>query len=210
MSISRKTGQHPSPHSAVLANQVLAQVRTQSKPYLHWHRIWDSAVGEVAWSHMMRHVICEGLSLHGTNVLDNLPKSLQPKAKAKLHEIWMSETRKEAERTFDLFAFSYEAKYPTATACLVQDREVLLAFYDFPAEYWRHLRTTKPIESTFATVRLRTAKTKGAGPRLACLTMVFQLALSEQKRWCKLNGYKLLAEVIASVQFTDGIGAIAA
>ena len=144
------------------------------------------------------------------NVLNKLPKSLQAKAKAGLNEIWMAPTRKEAVVAFDLFVASYEAKYPKATACLAKDRESLLAFYDFPAEHWKHLRTTNPIESTFATVRLRTAKTKGAGSRLACLTMVFQLALSAQKRWRKLNGHALLAEVILGVQFKDGIKSIAA
>lgn len=144
------------------------------------------------------------------NVLNKLPKSLQAKAKAALHEIWMAPTREEAERAFDRFLATYGAKYPKATACLEKDREPLLAFYDFPAEHWKHLRTTNPIESTFATVRLRTAKTKGAGSRVSCLTMVFQLALSAQKRWRKLNGHALLAEVIRGVRFQDGIRSIAA
>lgn len=139
------------------------------------------------------------------NVLNKLPKSLHAKAKAGLHEIWMAETRNDAEEAFDHFLEVYGAKYPKAAACLAKDREELLAFYDFPAEHWKHLRTTNPIESTFATVRLRTAKTKGAGSRLACLTMVFQLALSAQQRWRKLNGYERLAELIQGVQFQDGI-----
>jgi putative transposase len=89
--------------------------------------------------------------------------------------------------------------------CLVKDRDALLAFYDFPAEHWIHLRTTNPIESTFATVRLRTDKTKGSGSRIACLTMVFKLALSAQKKWRALNGAKLLADVIDGVVFEDGV-----
>jgi transposase-like protein len=122
------------------------------------------------------------------NILNNLPKKLQPKAKDSLHQIWMAETSEDAGKAFDLFIHSYEAKYPKAASCLAKDRDALLAFYDFPAEHWIHLRTTNPIESTFATVRLRTKRTKGAGSRMACLTMVFQLALSAEKRWRKLNG----------------------
>jgi putative transposase len=106
------------------------------------------------------------------NVLDKLPKRLQAEAKQKLHDIWMADTREHANGAFDLFARTYEAKYPKAVECLTKDREVLLAFYDFPAEHWIHLRTTNPIESTFATVRLRTKRTKGCGSRIACLTMV--------------------------------------
>jgi len=90
-------------------------------------------------------------------------------------------------------------------SCLTSDREVLLAFYDFPAEHWIHLRTTNPIESTFASVRLRTNKTKGCGSRIACLTMVFKLAMSAQKRWRELNGAKLLVDVITGVTFQDGV-----
>ncbi len=127
--------------------------------------------------------------MHKTaNVLNKLPKALQAKAKAMLHEIWMAETRKEAQKAFDLFVKTFEAKYPKATECLAKDREVLLTFYDFPAEHWVHLRTTNPIESTFATVRLRTVQTKGSGSRTACLTMVFKLAQCAEKHWRRLNG----------------------
>jgi transposase-like protein len=139
------------------------------------------------------------------NVLDKLPKRLQPEAKEKLHQIWMAETKAEAQKAFDLFVASYEAKYPKATECLSKDRDVLLTFYDFPAEHWKHLRTTNPIESTFATVRLRHRRTKGNGSRTACLTMVFKLMQSAAKRWRVLNGYELLPEVLAGVQFIDGI-----
>ena len=97
-----------------------------------------------------------------------------------LHDIWMDETKADAEVAFDLFVETFEAKYPKAAACLARDREKLLVFYDFPAEHWRHIRTTNPIESTFATVRLRTDKTKGCGSRMACLTMVFKLARSAE------------------------------
>ena len=139
------------------------------------------------------------------NVLDKLPKRLQPEAKEKLHQIWMAETRADAEQAFDLFLTTYQAKYPKATDCLAKDRTVLLTFYDFPAEHWIHLRTTNPIESTFATVRLRHRRTKGNGSRLACLTMVFKLMQSASKKWRLLNGSQLLPDVIAGVQFVDGI-----
>jgi putative transposase len=139
------------------------------------------------------------------NVLDKLPKRLQPEAKEKLHQIWMAETRADAEQAFDLFLATYQAKYPKATECLAKDRTVLLTFYDFPAEHWIHLRTTNPIESTFATVRLRHRRTKGNGSRLACLTMVFKLMQSASKKWRLLNGSQLLPEVIAGVQFINGL-----
>lgn len=139
------------------------------------------------------------------NVLDNLPKRLQPEAKDKIHQIWMAPTKADADKAFDLFVATYEAKYPKATECLSKDRDVLLTFYDFPAEHWIHLRTTNPIESTFATVRLRHRRTKGNGSRLACLTMVFKLMQSASKRWRLLNGSNLLADVIQGATFTDGI-----
>lgn len=139
------------------------------------------------------------------NVLDKLPKAKQPKAKSLIHEIWMSETKAEATKAFDAFLKDYQAKYPKATECLAKDRDVLLAFYDFPAEHWRHLRTTNPIESTFATIRLRHRRTKGSGSRLASLTMMFKLAESAAKRWRLLNGHELLPDVIRGVVFQDGL-----
>ncbi len=139
------------------------------------------------------------------NVLDKLPKRLQSKAKEALHEIWMAETRLIAKQAFDSFLATYGAKYPKACECLAKDRDDLLTFYDFPAEHWKHLRTTNPIESVFATVRLRHKRTKGNGSRVACLAMVHQLMLSASKRWKLLNGAKLLADVIQGVQFTDGV-----
>jgi transposase-like protein len=139
------------------------------------------------------------------NVLDKLPKRLQPRAKEALHEIWMAETRVAANQAFDSFLATYGAKYPKACECLSKDRDDLLTFYDFPAEHWKHLRTTNPIESVFATVRLRHKRTKGSGSRVACLAMVHQLMLSASKRWKLLNGAKLLVDVIQGVQFTDGV-----
>ena len=139
------------------------------------------------------------------NVLDKLPRTQQPQAKEKLHAIWQAATRADAVRAFDLFVATYEAKYPKATACLERDRQELLVFYDFPAEHWVHLRTTNPIESTFATVLLRTRKTKGTGTRLACLTMVFKLMESASKHWRLLNGSGLLRDVIAGAAYIDGV-----
>jgi putative transposase len=138
------------------------------------------------------------------NVLNELPKGRQSKAKGMLHDIWMAETKAEAEKAFDLFVETFEAKYPKATGCLAKDRDALLTFYDFPAEHWVHIRTTNPIESTFATVRLRTRRTKGCGSRIACLTMVFRLVQCAEQHWRALNGSKLLADVIRGVQFVDG------
>jgi transposase-like protein len=139
------------------------------------------------------------------NVLDHLPKRLQPEAKRKLQAIWMADTRANAQKAFALFVATYEAKYPKAVECLVKDRETLLAFYDFPAEHWIHLRTTNPIESTFATVRLRTNRTKGCGSRTACLTMVYKLMECASKTWRLLNGSQLILAVIQDIPFIDGI-----
>jgi transposase-like protein len=139
------------------------------------------------------------------NVLNNLPKSQQPNAKSALHEIYMAATKAEAETAFDRFINIYEAKYPKAVECLAKDRQALLAFYDFPAEHWVHIRTTNPIESTFATVRLRTDKTRGCVSQQSILALVFKLVQSAQKRWLRIRGFKRLGEVIEGVKFKDGI-----
>ncbi len=139
------------------------------------------------------------------NVLNKLPKSQQPKAKAALHEIWMAATRQEAENAFNHFVEVYRPKYPKAVACLEKDRDALLPFYDFPAEHWIHLRTTNPIESTFATVRLRTAKTRGCVSRGSILAMVFMLVKSAERHWRRLNGIPRLAQVLEGVVFKDGV-----
>jgi transposase-like protein len=138
------------------------------------------------------------------NVLDKMPRGQQGPAKNILHEIWMSATKADATKAMEKFAATYQAKYPKAVECLLKDKEELLAFYDFPAEHWQHLRTSNPIESTFATVRLRTSKTKGAGSRTACLAMAFKLVESAQNHWRKLNGSTLLPAVIAGAIFKDG------
>jgi len=139
------------------------------------------------------------------NVLNQLPKSLQAKAKGHLHDIWMAETKAEAEAAFDFFVEAYGVKYDKAVERLLKDRERLLTFYDFPAEHWKHIRTTNPIESTFATVRQRTVKTKNCLSRKTALAMVFKLILSAKAKWRKLDGSSRLAEVIEGVPFKDGI-----
>lgn len=138
------------------------------------------------------------------NVLDKMAKSVQPAAKDRLHQIYLAPTRKEALKQWVEFIKLYEAKYPKACACLQKDKDVLLTFYDYPAEHWSHLRTTNPIESTFASVRHRTRQTKGCGSRKATLAMVLQLLQQAEGRWRRLNGSKLLDKVIAGVIFTDG------
>lgn len=139
------------------------------------------------------------------NVLDKLPASLNGTAKQQLQDIWMAATRKEAEKAFDRFIKQYEAKYPKATECLERNQDELLAFYDFPAEQWVHIRTTNPIESTFASVRHRTYKAKGAFSRTTILTMVFKLCKNAEKHWRKLRGFKYLADVIHGVKFVNGV-----
>jgi transposase-like protein len=138
------------------------------------------------------------------NVLNKLPKSLQAKAKAKLHQIWMAPEKEEARRHFDDFIRVYGGKYPKAAECLQKDRDALLTFYDFPAEHWRHIRTTNPIESTFATVRLRTNKVRGCFSSQTVMTMAFKLCQSAQIRWIRLHHPQRLAEVIRGVQFVNG------
>jgi len=139
------------------------------------------------------------------NVLNKLPKGVQAKAKAALHQVWMAATREDAYQAFDGFLDTYRDKYPKAAGCLEKDRETLLAFYDYPAAHWQHIRTSNPIESTFATVRLRTNKTRGCVSRQTILSMVFQLGQSAQKRWRRLRGFKHLADVIRGVKFENGV-----
>ena len=138
------------------------------------------------------------------NVLNQLPKGLQKKAKGHLQDIWMAETKKDAEVAFDFFVEAYQPKYPKAVERLTKDRDVLLTFYDFPAEHWKHIRTTNAIESTFATVRLRTYRTKGCLSRKTALAMVFKLCCSAQRKWRKLNGSNHFAEIIRGIKFVNG------
>jgi transposase-like protein len=138
------------------------------------------------------------------NVLEKLPKSVQPKVKAALHEIWRADTREAAHQAFTRALTRFEAKYPKAMDCLAKDRDELLAFYDYPAEHWVHIRTTNPIESTFSTVRLRTKRSRNCGSRETTLAMVYKLLQSAQKRWKRIKGFKKLELVVNNVQFRDG------
>lgn len=139
------------------------------------------------------------------NVLNYLPRTVQPKAKVALHEIWMAPTRAEAERAFDHFVETYQAKYPRAVHCLVKDRAVLLTFYDFPAEHWVHLRTTNPVESTLGTIRHRTDRAKGCVTRQTMLAFTYKLAMAAERRWHRIRGFRHLSQVVQGVKFQDGI-----
>jgi putative transposase len=139
------------------------------------------------------------------NVLDALPKRLQPRAKTLLHEMAEAPSRADARKALERFRDDFDAKYPKAVAKLDKDWDTLTAFYDFPAEHWRHLRTTNPIESSFATVKLRTKVTKGAGSKKAALAMAYKLLDAAQERWRRFNGHELVTDVLADVKFKDGI-----
>ena len=144
--------------------------------------------------------------MHKTaNILDKMPKSVQSKAKQAIYDMYMSSTKAEALKAYDEFLNLYGVKFPRACECLRKDKDVLFTFYDFPAEHWKHLWTTNPIESTFATVRHRTKRTKGCGSRTATLTMVYKLALETEKHWLRLNEYKLILKVVEGVKCVDGI-----
>ena len=155
--------------------------------------VWPQTLEQRDWCHKLG------------NVLDKLPKRLQPKAKKALHQAMYAETKEQAEEALDRFVADYEAKYPKATACVQKDRSALLTFFDFPAEHWKHLRTTNVIESPFATVRLRTRVTKGAGSRHKALIMAFKLLNMAQGRWRRLDGHHKLSLVRGGVTFVDGI-----
>ena len=155
--------------------------------------LWPTTCEQRCWVHKT------------ANVLNKLPKSQPPKAKRSLQEIWMAETSKDAEAGFDAFIAAYELKYDKAAECLAKDRQALLAFYDFPAEHWKHLRTSNPIESTFATVRHRTIRSKGCLSNKTGLAMVFKLVDAAQKSWRRLDGHNQLPKLVQGVRFTDGI-----
>lgn len=154
--------------------------------------VWPESRAQRDWCHKI------------ANVLDQLPQGLQAKARRALREMMYAETRAVADELIDRFRAVYGAKYPKAAAGLVDDRQALLTYYDFPAEHWRHLRTTNPIESPFATVRLRQRVTKGAGTRTKGLTMAFKLLAMAEQRWRRLSGAHLLPLVRAGVRFPDG------
>ena len=155
--------------------------------------IWPKTIEQRCWVHKT------------ANVLNKLPRKQQPKAKRSLHEIWMAETKAEAQAAFDAFIEAYALKYEKAANCLAKDREALLAFYEFPAEHWKHLRTSNPIESTFATVRHRTVRTKGCLSNKTALALVFKLVEAAQKSWRRLDGPSQLPKVIRGVKFNDGL-----
>jgi putative transposase len=155
--------------------------------------VWPKTRGQRCWVHKT------------ANVLNKLPKSQQPKAKRALQEIWMAETRNDALVAFDAFVETWDVKYDKAVECLIKDCDALLAFYDFPAEHWKHLRTTNVIESSFATVRHRTVRTKGCLSNKTALAMIFKLAEAAEKSWRRLNGHNQLPKIILGIKFADGI-----
>jgi len=155
--------------------------------------VWPNTRSQRCWVHKT------------ANVLNKLPKSQQSKAKRALQEIWMAETKKDALIAFDAFAEIWSVKYEKAVECLTKDRDALLAFYDFPAEHWKHLRTTNPIESTFAFVRHRTVRSKGCLSNRTALAMIFKLAEAAENSWRRLDGHNQLPKVILGVKFNDGI-----
>jgi putative transposase len=138
------------------------------------------------------------------NILDKMPKSVQSKAKSMIQDMYMADTENNANKAYEHFVETYEAKYPKAVECLTKDKDVLFTFYNFPAVHWIHIRTTNPIESTFATVRNRTRSTKGSGSRKTALTMIFKLCLEAERTWHKLKGYKLISHVMNGEKFKDG------
>src|SRR4051794_16206121 len=155
--------------------------------------VWPQTRGQRCWVHKT------------ANVLNKLPKRQQLKAKRALQEIWMAETKKDALAAFDAFVETWGVKYDKAVECLIKDRDALLAFYDFPAEHWKHLRTTNVIESSFATVRHRTVRSKGCLSNKTALAMIFKLAEAAEKSWRRLNGHNQLPKIILGIKFTDGI-----
>jgi transposase-like protein len=187
-------------------SELLLRIKAQGLSHSPKLAIGDGALGFwKALSKVFPKTKHQRCWVHKTaNVLNKLPKAVQPKAKQALHEIWMAPTRTDAYKAFDIALSTYSAKYPKAMTCLEKDKDEMLAFYDFPAMHWQHIRTSNPIESVFATVRLRTNKTRGCVARHTILSMVFKLGQSAQKKWRKLRGFKLLGEVIRGVQFKDG------
>jgi putative transposase len=155
--------------------------------------VWPKTRGQRCWVHKT------------ANVLNKLPKSLQSKAKRSLQEIWMAETKKDALVAFDAFVETWSPKYEKAVECLTKDRDAMVAFYDFPAEHWKHLRTSNPIESSFATVRHRTVRSKGCLSNKTALAMIYKLAEAAEKNWRRLDGHNQLPKIILGVKFTDGI-----
>lgn len=168
--------------------------------------IGDGALGFwAALPEVFEHTAEQRCWVHKTvNILDKLPKKMQGKARRLIHEMYMAPTLKAALKAYEQFIAIFKDKYPDAVKCLEKDRDQLFTFYSFPAAHWVHIRTTNPIESTFATVRLRTRRTKGCGSRAATLMMVFKLTMEAAKTWKKLRAFKLLPFVVLGEQFIDG------
>jgi len=187
-------------------SELLLRIKSQGLRYSPKLAVGDGALGFwKALSKIFPETVHQRCWVHKTaNVLNKLPKMVQPKVKQALHEIWMAPTKEDAYKAFGIAIKTYSDKYPKAMECLKKDKEEMLAFYNFPASHWQHIRTSNPIESTFATVRLRTVKTRGCVARHTILSMVYKLGQSAQKRWRRLRGFKLLADVIRGVQFKDG------
>lgn len=186
--------------------EILLSLRSRGLQYAPVLAVCDGAMGfQGALAEVWPTTKMQRCWFHKSgNVLDKLPRSLQAKAKDMLHDQYLAPTKQEALKAFGLFIETFGAKYPKAVECLAKDKDDLFAFYDFPAAHWIHLRTTNPIESTFATVRLRHKKTKGNGTRKATLTMVYKLCKEAEKGWRKLQGFKLLSLVVAGKKFKDG------
>lgn len=187
--------------------EVLVQLKSQGLEHAPKLAIGDGALG--FWNAISKfwpataHQRCW---VHKTaNVLNKVPKSVQPKVKEALQDIWMAETRRDAYKAFELFIQRFELKYPKASECLQKDKEEMLAFYDFPAEHWIHIRTSNPIESMFASVRLRTGRSKSCGNRITTLTMAFKLMQCAENNWRRIKGFTILADMIKGVKFHDGI-----
>ena len=188
-------------------SEVLIQLETQGLTIPPQLAVGDGALG--FWKALAKkwpETATQRCWVHKTaNVLNKVPKSVQPKIKESLHDIWQAETRKGAYKAFESTIKRFESKYPSAMDCLAKDKTSMLAFYDFPAEHWQHIRTTNPIESAFATVRLRTTKSKSCGSRKTTLAMTYKLMTTAESKWRRLRGYRLLADVVQGVKFRDGI-----
>lgn len=186
--------------------EVLSQLESQGLTIPPKLAVGDGALG--FWKALAKkwpETATQRCWVHKTaNVLNKMPKAVQPKVKEALHDIWQAETRDAAYKAFDSTLARFEAKYPRAMECLKKDKESMLAFYDFPAEHWQHIRTTNPIESVFASVRLRTTKSKSCGSRKTTLAMTYKLMTTAQNKWRRLRGFRLLADVVQGIRFKDG------
>lgn len=186
--------------------EVFVQLAAQGMKAAPKLAVGDGALG--FWNALTKHWPETGQQrcwVHKTaNVLNKVPKAVQPKLKEKLQDIWMADTRENAYKAFNSCIEQFELKFPAAMQCLEKDKVEMLAFYDFPAEHWPHIRTTNPIESAFATIRLRTHKTKSCGSRKTTLAMTYKLAITAEKSWRRLRGFKKLADVIQGIKFKDG------